>query len=192
MKIGYTRVSTEEQNLDLQRNALRKVGCRKILEDRGVSGAAQQRPGLDDALAALKKGDTLVVWKLDRLGRSLPHLIDIIRQLGERGCGFQSVTEGMDTSTPAGELLFNIVGSLAQFERALLIERTNAGIAAARERGTVLGRKHALTPEKLRAADRALSDGESVTSAARALGVDRATLYRALAKRDKLKAAKAS
>ncbi len=188
MKIGYTRVSTEEQNLDLQRNALRKVGCRKIFEDRGVSGAAQQRPGLDDALSAMKKGDTLVVWKLDRLGRSLPHLIDIIRQLGERDCGFQSTTEGMDTSTPAGELLFNIVGSLAQFERALLIERTNAGIAAARQRGTVLGRKHALTPEKLRAADRALSDGES---AARALGVDRATLYRALAKRDKLKATKA-
>jgi DNA invertase Pin-like site-specific DNA recombinase len=181
MKIGYARVSTDEQNLDLQQDALRRAGCRRVFHDRGVSGIAQRRPGLEEALSALHKGDTLVVWKLDRLGRSLPHLIDIIRQLGERGCNFQSTTEGMDTSTSAGRLLFNIVGSLAEFERSLIVERTKAGLAAARNRGQALGRKPALTPTQLAAARALIANGDSTTGAARALKVGRSTLYRSLA-----------
>lgn len=181
MKIGYARVSTDEQNLDLQCEALRRVGCRRIHQDQGVSGIAQKRPGLDEAMSSLKKGDTLVVWKLDRLGRSLPHLIDIIRQLGERGCGFQSTTEGMDTSTSAGRLLFNIVGSLAEFERSLIVERTKAGLAAARNRGQVLGRKPAVTLTKMDHARKLLEAGDSPTNVAKSLGIGRSTLYRAMA-----------
>lgn len=184
MKIGYARVSTDEQNLNLQHDALRRAGCRRIFQDQGVSGIARQRPGLDEALSSLKRGDVLVVWKLDRLGRSLPHLIEIIQQLCARGCGFHSVSEGMDTNTSAGRLLFNIVGSLAEFERSLIVERTKAGLVAARNRGQALGRKPALTPAQEHAARTLIEKGESPTSVAKTLKVGRSTLYRALARND--------
>ncbi len=180
MKIGYARVSTDEQNLDLQRDALKRAGCKRIFQDQGISGIARQRPGLDEALAALKPGDTLVVWKLDRLGRSLAHLIELIGELGKRECGFQSTSEGMDTATSAGRLLFNIVGSLAEFERSLIAERTRAGLAAARNRGQALGRKYALTPAQLSAARTLIERGDSPTSVAKTLKVGRSTLYRSL------------
>ena len=179
-KIGYARVSTDEQNLDLQLDALRKAGCDHICQDQGVSGTAHQRPGLDEAMAALKPGSVLVVWKLDRLGRSLAHLIELIRQLGVRECGFQSISEGMDTNTPAGRLLFHVVGSLAEFERTLIVERTKAGLVAARNRGQALGRKPALTPGQVEAARTLIAAGGSPTSVAKNLKVGRSTLYRAL------------
>jgi DNA invertase Pin-like site-specific DNA recombinase len=182
MKIlGYARVSTDEQNLDLQRDALKKAGCARIYHDQGISGTSRQRPGLDEVMSALKPGDVLAVWKLDRLGRSLAHLIELIRQLGERGCHFKSISEGMDTSTSAGRLLFHVVGSLAEFERSLIIERTKAGLLSARARGQVLGRKPSLSRNQLRSARTLIEAGGSPTSVAREMKVGRSTLYRALA-----------
>ncbi|SNB79775.1 Resolvase, N terminal domain, partial [Arboricoccus pini] len=134
MKVGYARVSTDDQNLDLQRRALTAAGCEKIFEDQ-ISGASTKRPGLDDALAQCGNDDVLVVWKLDRLGRSLSHLIAVVQELGDKGCGFQSLSENIDTTTAGGRLVFHLMGSLAEFERALIAERTRAGLAAARMRG---------------------------------------------------------
>lgn len=179
-RIGYARVSTDEQNLDLQVDALTKAGCGQVYREQGVSGMARQRPQLEKALAALQPGDVLVVWKLDRLGRSLGHLIDLIRQLGDRGCGFQSLSEGMDTSTSAGRLLFHVVGSLAEFERSLIVERTKAGLVAARNRGVTLGRRFVLTPDQVRMARTMVDAGESTAVIAKSFKVGRATLYRAL------------
>jgi DNA invertase Pin-like site-specific DNA recombinase len=181
MKIGYARVSTDEQNLDLQQDALRRAGCDRVFQDQGVSGMARQRPGLDVALSSLKPGDVLVVWKLDRLGRSLAHLIDLIQKLGLRECGFQSISEGMDTSTSAGRLLFHIIGSLAEFERTLIVERTKAGLVAARNRGQALGRKPALSQEQIESARTLIAKGGSPTSVAKQLKVGRSTMYRSLA-----------
>ncbi len=130
MKIGYARVSSGEQNLDLQRDALTAVGCGMIYEDEGVSGAARRRPGLDQALATLKQGDTLVTWRLDRLGRSLPHLIELVAALQDRGCWFVSLNEAIDTGSAGGKLVFHIMGALAEFERALIVERTRAGMTS--------------------------------------------------------------
>ncbi len=179
MKIGYARVSTEDQRVDLQKQALQRAGCRKIYEDQ-VSGAVSQRPGLEDALAALKSGDVLIVWKLDRLGRSLPHLIEIIRQVGEKKAGFRSLSESIDTTTAGGRLVFHLMGSLAEFERVLIAERTRAGLAAAKRRGARLGRRPALSPSQLKHARLLLDRGESATGVARTLKVGRSTLYRAL------------
>src|SRR6266699_5490211 len=134
MLIGYARVSTLEQTLDLQKDALTKAECSKIFTDT-ISGAKTERKGLDEALSFLREGDTLVVWKLDRLGRSLNHLIEIITALESKKIGFKSLTESIDTTTPGGKLIFHIFGALAQFERDLIRERTNAGLAAARARG---------------------------------------------------------
>ena len=138
-KIGYARVSTSDQTFALQEDALRKAGCERIFYDK-ASGAKTARPGLDQAIQYLRKGDVLVVWKLDRLGRSLRHLIDVVAELSSREIGFQSLTEALDTTTPGGRLIFHIMGALAQFERDIIRERTQAGLAAGRARGRLGGR----------------------------------------------------
>ncbi len=138
--IGYARVSTQDQTLDLQRDALRAAGCVEIFEDQGVSGVKEARTGLDAALASLEAGDCLVVWKLDRLGRSLRHLIDTLKALSDRGIGFRSIQDAIDTTTAGGRLYFHIMAALAEFERDLISERTKAGMAAAKARGVHVGR----------------------------------------------------
>jgi DNA invertase Pin-like site-specific DNA recombinase len=150
MLIGYARVSTNDQNLDLQRDALRAAGCAKVLEDR-ASGAKTARPGLERALEELRAGDTLVVWRLDRLGRSLPHLINTVSELKERGAGFKSLQEAIDTTSSTGNLVFQIFGAIAEFERNLIRERTQAGLAAARARGRMGGRPNKLTARQVAA-----------------------------------------
>src|SRR5437588_2698376 len=147
MLIGYARVSTQDQTLDLQQDALEKIGCSKIFTDT-ASGAKAERQGLDEALAYVREGDTLVVWKLDRLGRSLQHLIETITKLNNRKIGFKSITENIDTTTSGGKLVFHIFGALAEFERDIIRERTNAGLAAARARGRRGGRPKAKTLDK--------------------------------------------
>lgn len=137
--IGYARVSTDEQNPALQFDALTNAGCQRIFAD-SASGAAPSRPALEQALSSLEFGDTLVVWKLDRLGRSLSHLIGLVAQMEDRGVALRSLSEAIDTSTASGRLLFHVMGALAEFERALISERTRAGMAAARARGAVIGR----------------------------------------------------
>lgn len=179
MDIGYARVSTGDQNLDLQERALRDAGVAKIFTDK-VSGAAATRPGLDKALAALSQGDVLVVWRLDRLGRSLPHLISVVTGLGERGVGFRALHDNIDTTTAQGRLVFHMMGALAEFERALISERTQAGLRAAKARGERLGRRPALTPAQVAHARQLIEAGSRTTDVARTLNVGRATLYRAL------------
>jgi DNA invertase Pin-like site-specific DNA recombinase len=183
MKIGYARISTDDQSLDLQRDALTRAGCDHVFEDTGVSGAATKRTGLDAALAQVKAGDVLTVWKLDRLGRSLPHLIEIIQQLGARGAGFASLSENIDTTTAGGKLVFHLMGALAEFERTLIVERVNAGIAAAKRRGKHVGRPRKLTPEQIAHAREAIDSGlQTAAGMAALLGVDHTTLWRALRK----------
>ncbi len=184
MKIGYARVSSGEQNFDLQRDALIVAGCGMIHEDEGVSGVARRRPGLDRALATLKQGDTLVTWRLDRLGRSLPHLIELVSALQDRGCGFVSLNEAIDTSYAGGKLVFHIMGALAEFERALIVERTRAGMTSARKRGRHLGRPRVLSSAQLdKAREEIAGDRETTASMASLLGVSRSTLWRALRNR---------
>jgi len=148
-RIGYARVSTDDQHLDLQLNALNKAECDHIFTDQGISGKVSNRPGLKKVMASLKKGDILVVWRLDRLGRSLVNLVEIINNLGKRGVEFQSLTENIDTSSSGGRLVFHILAALAEFERALISERTRAGMEAARLKGKQLGR-----PPKVKANER--------------------------------------
>jgi DNA invertase Pin-like site-specific DNA recombinase len=148
MKIGYARVSTEDQNLDLQINALKGAGCDFLFSDHGASGATFSRPGLDSALAAATQGDALVVWRLDRLGRSLPKLVELVDQLAARGVEFVSLTECIHTNSSGGVLVFHMMAALAQFERTLISERTRAGMAAARARGQQIGRRRSLTPDQ--------------------------------------------
>lgn len=180
MKIGYARVSTHDQNLDLQKDALSKAGCERIYEDH-ISGGATERLGLSRAMEALRPGDTLVVWRLDRLGRSLKHLIDTVNALEQEGVGFQSVTESLDTTTNGGKLVFHIFGALAEFERSLIQERTRSGLEAARARGRLGGRPKKMTPRKVAMAKKMLEDPhQSVMNVADVLGVSRATLYRYL------------
>lgn len=180
MQIGYARVSTHEQNLDLQLDALKRAGCERVFQD-FISGAKAERPGWEQAKAALRDGDTLVVWRLDRLGRSLRHLIETVTDLSERGVGFQSLTESLDTTTNGGRLVFHIFGALAEFERELIRERTLAGLASARARGRKGGRPKKLTAKAVAKARLLLSDPQaSATEVAKDLGVSRATLYRAL------------
>ncbi|RQS17747.1 recombinase family protein [Burkholderia sp. Bp8992] len=177
MKIGYARVSTEEQNLGLQEDALALAGCRFVETDKGISGADFNRPGLDKALRRLKPGDTFVVWRLDRLGRSLPKLVDLVTSLGKRGIRFESVTEAISTESPGGTLIFHMMAALAQFERSLISERTKAGMAAAKQRGTILGRKHALTaPQRTQALK--LLETHSTTEVAKQFHVHPRTLRR--------------
>ena len=181
MEIGYARVSTGEQTLDLQLDALAKAGCGKIYQET-ASGAKADRPVLDEVLSYLRVGDTLVVWRLDRLGRSLEHLIDGVATLAERGIGFRSITEQIDTTTPGGKLIFHVFGALAEFERDLIRERTQAGLAAARARGRLGGRPKKLADTKKWELARTLYDGgqTDIETICATLGVSRATLYRYL------------
>lgn len=179
--IGYARVSTAEQNLALQRDALKSLGCETLFEDQ-ASGTRAERQGLAEALAYLRRGDVLVVWKLDRLGRSMAHLIDTMRGLEARGVGFRSLTEGVDTTTPGGTLVFHIFGALAQFERDLIRERTNAGLKAAEARGRKGGRKPVVTPEKLARARAHIASGLTAREAAVRVKVSKTALYEALSR----------
>jgi DNA invertase Pin-like site-specific DNA recombinase len=180
MLVGYARVSTDDQTLDLQLDALRAAGCDHLFDDR-LSGAKTDRPGLTQALDYVRPGDTLVVWRLDRLGRSLAHLIETVNALEARGIGFRSLTESIDTTTPGGKLIFHIFASLAEFERALIRERTMAGLAAARARGRKGGRPRKLTPKQIALARRMHADKQTdVTTICHTLGISKSTLYRAL------------
>lgn len=178
MLIGYARVSTQDQSLDLQLDALDKAGCERVFSDT-ASGAKAARPGLDQALAFARKGDTLVVWKLDRLGRSLRHLIDTIAGLSQRGVGFKSLQEAIDTTTSGGKLVFHVFGALAEFERDLIRDRTHAGLKAARSRGRKGGRPKALSERQQKQALSLLKDpSNSVADICRTLKISRSTLYR--------------
>lgn len=181
MLIGYARVSTGEQELALQLDALKTAGCERTFSDT-ASGSLRERPKLGRALEELRDGqDTLVVWRLDRLGRSLRHLIDTVAELDKRGVGFRSLTEGIDTTSSSGRLVFHIFAALAEFERKLIRERTCAGLAAARARGRRGGRPPVMTEQKLRVTREMLDSGEHTMEAiARTVGVGRATLYRYL------------
>ena len=185
MLVGYMRVSTDSdrQVLDLQRDALLSAGVdeRHLFEDR-VSGSRGDRVGLAKALAFLRPGDCLVVWKLDRLGRSLPHLLTTVTDLNTRGIAFRSLTEQMDTTTPQGEFLFHVFGALAQFERSLIQERVQAGLAAARRRGRRGGRPTVIDAEKLGAVITALDSGATKAAVCRTFGVKRSTLIDSLAR----------
>jgi DNA invertase Pin-like site-specific DNA recombinase len=164
-EIGYARVSTADQDLALQLDALTRADCVRVFQDK-TSGAKAERPGLTAALSFLREGDVLVVWKLDRLGRSLPHLIETVNALETRGVGFRSLTEAIDTTTPGGRLIFHIFGALGQFERDLIRERTRAGLDAAVARGRRGGRKPVVTEEKLRRAKTLIAQGLTVREAA--------------------------
>ncbi|MGI8608142.1 MAG: recombinase family protein [Candidatus Dormibacteria bacterium] len=178
--LGYARVSTVDQNPDLQLDALKAAGCYRIFVER-ASGALDERRELVRILDQLRPGDTLAVWKLDRLGRSLRHLIDTVGDLEARGIGFRSLRESIDTTTPTGKLISHIFGALAEFERDLIRERTTAGLAAARARGRAGGRPSSMTPEKLAVARQMYDSREhTVATIAKTVGVSRASLYRHL------------
>lgn len=179
MLIGYARVSTKDQDLSLQLDALKAAGCtaRHIYQDK-LSGSRAERPGLDAAVSHLRAGDTLVVWKLDRLGRSMKNLVDFVGQLEREGVNFRSLTDGIDTSTPAGRFFFHVMAALAQMERELVVERTQAGLAAAKIRGRVGGRKRSMTDGKAEAARKLLANGMPPKDVASSIGVSVATLYR--------------
>ena len=175
--IGYVRVSTNEQNTALQRNALDCAGCELIFEDK-MSGKTSDRPGLKKLLRMLSEGDTLVVWKLDRLGRSMRHLVVLIEDLRQRGANFRSLTDSIDTSTPMGRFFFHVMGALAEMERELIVERTRAGLAAAREEGRIGGRRPKLSPEQWEQAGRLIAAGESRKTVALIFDVGVSTLYK--------------
>lgn len=183
MKIGYARVSTGEQNLDLQLDALKAAGCDLIFSDEGVSGAGNphKRRGFAEAMAAIDNGQTFVVWKLDRVGRSLGNLISLMGEFETHGVEFQSLSDGIDTTTAGGKLVFHIMGALAEFERSLIAERTKEGMKAARRRGKNVGRPLAISPVQLAHARREVdAERETVSGMASILGVSRSTLSRAL------------
>lgn len=179
-RIGYARVSKVDQHPELQMDALREAGCSRIFVDK-ASGALERRPELDKALDYIRPGDTLVVWRLDRLGRSLRHLLDQVQALQARDVGFTSLRESIDTMTPGGRLIFHVFGALAEFERDLIRERTKAGLEAARARGRTGGRRPTMTPEKLAVArEMYASKQHPVGVIARTVGVGKTTLYRYL------------
>ncbi len=177
MLVGYARVSTTDQNLDLQLAALNQAGCGKIYEDR-ISGTRADRPGLILTLEVLRDGDTLVVWKLDRLGRSVKNLIDLVTELAKRGVHFKSLTDNIDTGTPSGRFFFHVMASLAQMERELIVERTRAGLIAARQKGRIGGRKRKMTDSKIESAKKLLATGIPPKDVAKNLGISIPTLYR--------------
>jgi DNA invertase Pin-like site-specific DNA recombinase len=178
VKIGYARVSRDEQTLDLQTDALNQAKCSRIYTDK-ASGAKQSRPGLDKALEQLRPCDTLVVWRLDRLGRSLKHLIEVVEDLNAQGIGFASLTESLDTTTSNGKLIFHIFCSLAEFERNIIRERTLAGLAAARARGRKGGRKQAISQKKIATLQHlADTSTDSIADICKSLGISRSTYYR--------------
>ena len=176
--VGYARISTGEQNLDLQHDELSRHGCTKVYQD-VISGAKAARPGLEECLKYLREGDTLVVWKLDRLGRSLPHLIATVAELEKRGIGFKSLREAIDTTTSGGKLVFHLFGALAEFERDIIQERTHAGLKAARARGRTGGRPKVMDEGKIRKAQ-ALRDNLdlSIDEICQMLHISQATFYR--------------
>jgi DNA invertase Pin-like site-specific DNA recombinase len=177
MRIGYARVSTYDQNLDLQKDALEKAGCEKIFVDQ-LSGTLAARPGLERAMEMLRKGDTLVVWRLDRLGRSLKHLIELVGEFEQRGVAFQSLQESIDTSSAGGRLIFHLFAALAEFERNLIQERTKAGLAAARARGRKGGRKKSLNGQQRAAAvELYKARNHSVKEICQIMGISKPTLY---------------
>jgi DNA invertase Pin-like site-specific DNA recombinase len=180
MQIGYMRVSTDDQNLDMQRHALEAAGCDAIYEDQGVSGAAVVRDGLTKALTATGEGDVLVVWRLDRLGRSLPHLIDTITGLRDRGAGFRSLQEQIDTTSAGGRFYMHILAALAEFERELIRDRTKEGMKAAKRRGVILGRPAKLAPFQVEEARRMIAEGRTRSEVAALFSVSALTLRRAL------------
>jgi len=180
MLIGYARVSTDDQKLDMQHDALQTTGCEKIF-DETASGASARLPVREELLDYARRGDTVVVWKLDRLGRSLRDLIEVVNTLGGRGVGLRSLYESIDTTTPAGKLTFHVFGALAELERDVMRERTRAGLLAARKRGQKLGRPRSLSPEQVEMARSMLANPKlSARRVAEQLGVHRATLYRNL------------
>ncbi len=178
MLIGYARVSTGEQKLDLQTDALTRAGCDRIFTDH-LSGARAERPGLAEALAFARRGDAIIVWRLDRFGRSLKDLVARIEELHAAGVGFRSLTENIDTTSPTGKLVFHVFGALAEFERDLIRERTNAGLKAARARGRKGGRRPSMDTAKVRLAARLMKDPDmAVGEVCKAVGCSSATLYR--------------
>jgi DNA invertase Pin-like site-specific DNA recombinase len=177
MKIGYARVSTLEQNPDLQHDALKKAGCKKIYTD-NASGVKADRPALNEILEYVRKGDCVVVWRLDRLGRSLKHLIEVVEDLENRKVGFMSLQEGINTTTAGGRLVFHLFGALSEFERNLIRERTCAGLAAARARGRMGGRKHKLKPAQVKTL-RSMYDSRkhTIREICKVMGISKPTLY---------------
>src|SRR5271156_6314333 len=180
MKYGYARVSTDDQTPALQLAALKKAGCKTIFKDDGLSGATTKRPALLRCLKKLEAGDTLIVWKLDRLGRSLRDLITMLDDLKRREVKFRSLTEHIDTDTPTGRAMWQMIGLLAELERSLISERTRAGVKDAQRRGVKFGRKPKLTPEQIEHARKLIDKGEARQYVADLLNVGRSTLYRAL------------
>ncbi len=177
MFVGYARVSTNDQNLTLQLDALKQAGCEKIFEDK-ASGSRANRPGLEAALEFMREGDTLTVWKLDRLGRSMKGLVDLCALLEGKKQNFKSLTDGIDTGTTTGRFLYNVMASFAQMERELIVERTHAGLDAAKRQGRVGGRPRTMTPSKLASAKKLLESGTPPKDVAKNLGVSVPTLYR--------------
>jgi DNA invertase Pin-like site-specific DNA recombinase len=177
MLIGYARVSTQDQNLELQIDALTKAGCKKIFDDK-ISGSRAERPGLTKALEMLREDDTLVVWKLDRLGRSVKNLVNLVGELHKQGIQFKSLTDAIDTGTTSGRFFFHVMASLAEMERELTVERTRAGLEVARQLGRKGGRKRQMTDSKIESAKKLLANGVPPRDVAKNLGVSVPTLYR--------------
>jgi DNA invertase Pin-like site-specific DNA recombinase len=182
VRIGYARVSTDDQSLNLQLDALKAVGCTRIFTDK-LSGKSRKRPGLEEALSALTCGHQLVVWRLDRLGRNFRDLVDIADEMRERDTHLISLTEGIDTSSNVGEIIFRLMSVFSDFERNVIVERTRAGLAAAKARGVRLGRQSTITKQQVREARRLQQSGTSVTQIAKRLCIGRSTLYRHLQER---------
>jgi DNA invertase Pin-like site-specific DNA recombinase len=177
MLIGYARVSTQDQNLDLQIDALTKAGCKKIFDDK-ISGSRAERPGLAKALELLREGDTLAVWKLDRLGRSVKNLVDLVGELHKQGIQFKSLTDAIDIGTPSGRFFLHVMASLAEMEREPRVERTRAGLEVGRQLGRKGGRKRQMTDSKIESAKKLLANGVPPRDVAKNLGVSVPTLYR--------------
>ncbi len=180
MLLGYARVSTEEQNAEMQLAALKKIGCDRVFLDQGVSGAEISRPALGEVLKNMRAGDQIVVWRLDRLSRSLSDLLQLVKKIEAYGGSFRSLNEQIDTSSPAGTLMFHMLGALAEFERALISERTKAGMRAAKANGASLGRPARLTAVDVVLAQQLARDGTAPEQIAKQFGVSRATIYRAI------------
>jgi len=177
MLIGYARVPTQDQNLDLQREALNKAGCKKVFEDK-ASGMRSERPALSKTLEILREGDTLVVWKLDRLGRSVKQLVNLVGELHKQGIQFKSLTDAIDTGSPSGRFFFHVMASLAEMERELTVERTRTGLEVARRLGRKGGRRPKMTKSKIESAKKLLASGVPPRDVAKNLGVSVPTLYR--------------
>ena len=177
MILGYARVSTADQNSNLQTDALKKAGCENIFID-SISGTRDQRPELSKLLSTVRAGDCVVVWKLDRLGRSLAHLVKLVNQFKEQSVDLVFIVDSIDTTTPAGEFFFHVMAAMAQFERETIVQRTRAGLQAAKERGVKLGRPSKLSPHQKRAALKMIKDGEPYKTVALTFNITLASLYR--------------